>query len=191
MNPVLLERLVEKFEADVYPIALMKFMLNRGKILFYFSKAADKDFELRGGNNTINPDDCELCKSKEPGILCREHTSITRVMNADNLLLDLDTNTYFYKNEIFRMVGNRLVIIYCPHTKLIKGEITDEKVRKVKPLTIESPDIVKLPEYKNVNNFLSTELMNKHIKCWFNNTFNIVSIPKDRETTNFCLIPNR
>jgi len=190
MNLVSIERLVESMNVDVYPITLMKFLLNRGKILFYFSKAAEKDFELRGGNSTINSDECEACKSKS-GILCREHTSIDRVMTADRVLFDLDTNTYFYKNEIFRMVGNRLVIIYCPHTKLIKGSIANDKVKKIKPLTIENKDLTALPEYENTHQFLSTEMMNKNTKCWFNNQFSIISIPKDRESSDFCLIPNR
>jgi len=191
MNPVSIERFIEKTEVEVYPITIMKYLLNRGKILFYFSKAASKDFELRGGSSTINPEECELCSKKENGILCREHTSIKRVISANNLLFDLDTNVFFFKNEIFRMVGKRLVIIYCPHTKLIKGEISDEKVRKIKPLTIENKQLQHLPEYKNINNFLSTELMNKHMKCWFDDIFSIVSVPKDREESDFCLVTNR
>ncbi len=190
MNLVSIEKFVESMNVDVYPITLMKFLLNRGKILFYFSKAAEKNFELRGGSSTIDSSECEACKSKN-GMLCREHTSIQRVMTADRVMLDLDTNTYFYKNEIFRMVGNRLVIIYCPHTRLIKGDITTDRVKKVKPLTIENKGLTKLPDYENVHQFLSTELMNKNTKCWFNNQFSIVSVPKDRESSNFCLIPNR
>jgi len=190
MNLVSIEQFLESMNVDVYPITMMKFLLNRGKILFYFSKAAEKDFELRGGSSTVDPNECELCKSKR-GILCREHTSIKRVTTADRVFLDLDTNTYFYKNEIFRMVGNRLVIIYCPHSKLIKGDITTEKVKKIKPLTIENENLNKLPNYKNVQQFLSTELMNKYTKCWFNNEFSIISIPKDRESSEFCLVPNR
>ncbi len=189
MSTVSLERFVEKLEVDVYPIAIMKFLLNRGKILFYFSKAAEQGFELRGGNSSVTPENCELCKRND-GILCREHTSIDRVMTADKVCFDLDTNTYFYKNEIYRMVGDRLVIVYCPHTKLIKGGATDEKVRKLKPLTIENKDI-KIPDYKNIQHFLSTELMNKYMRCWFNNEFSIISIPRDREQSDFCLIPNR
>lgn len=190
MNLVSIEKFVESMNVDVYPITLMKFLLSKGKVLFYFQKAADKSFELRGGSSTINPNECEVCKSKN-GILCREHTSIERVMTADRVLLDLDTNTYFYKNEIFRMVGNRLVIIYCPHTRLIKGDISTDRVKKIKPLTIENESLTKLPNYDNVSQFLSTELMNKNTKCWFNNQFSIVSIPKDRESSDFCLITNR
>ena len=188
MSTISTERFIEKLDVNVYPITMMKYLLNRGKILFYFSKAAEKNFELRGGNST-GPDDCDLCKNNN-GIFCREHTSIKRVMEADKVAYDLDTNTYLYKNEIYRMVGNRLVIVYCPHTKLIKGGITDDKVRKLKPLTIEN-DNLKLPDYKNIQHFLSTELMNKYMKCWFNNEFSIISIPKDREQSDFCLIPNK
>jgi hypothetical protein len=88
------------------------------------------------------------------------------------------------------MVGNRLVIVYCPHPKLIVGRITDEKVRKVIPITIEDQTLVSLPKYKNIRRFLSSELMDQNLKCWFNSEFNIVTLPEDRNTSNFCLIPN-
>jgi hypothetical protein len=107
------------------------------------------------------------------------------------VVFDLDTNTYFYKNEIFRMVGNRLVIVYCPHTKLIMGDVSDEKVRKVIPITIEDPSITELPKYKNVRKILSSELMDRNMKCWFNNEFSIVTLPDDRNNSNWCLITNK
>ena len=130
-----MEKFIEKLNCDVYPITIAKFLLNKRKILSYFSKAADKDFEIRGVKYSIDPSTCEVCKQKEPeGILCRQHTSINRVLTADVIAFDLDTNTCFYKNEIFRFIGNRLVIVYCPHPKLIVDEITDSKVRKIREL---------------------------------------------------------
>jgi len=70
------------------------------------------------------------------------------------------------------------------------GKITDEKVRKVIPITIEDPKLDSLPNYKNVRRFLSSELIDQNMKCWFNSEFNLITIPEDRNSSNFCLIPN-
>jgi hypothetical protein len=106
-------------------------------------------------------------------------------------MYDLDTNTYFYKNEIFRMVGKRLVIVYCPHPKLISGDITDSKVRKINPITIEDPELTELPPYERVQEFISSELLDQHLRCWFNHEFSIVTIPRDRNGQDWCLLSNR
>jgi len=188
MRHVSSEKLIEKMRVELFPITMVKFLLNRRRILSYFSKAADKDFELRGIQYKADPSECEVCKSKETGMLCRQHTSIHRILNAQVVAFDLDTNAYFFKNEVFRMVGSRLVIVYCPHPKLITGEITDSKVRKINTITIEDEGL-QLPDYQ-IREFISTELMNQHLKCWFNNEFSIVTIPKDRDSSDFCLIPN-
>lgn len=191
-NIVSTEKFVEKLDNKVFPIAIIKFMLNKRKIMYYFKRAADEDFETNGINYKADPSDCEICISKKNlNILCRQHTSIKRVLSTDSVVFDLDTNTYFYKNEIFRMVGNRLVIVYCPHTKLIMGDISEEKVRKVIPITIEDPSVTELPKYKNVRKILSSELMDRNMKCWFNNEFSIVTIPDDRNNSNWCLITNK
>jgi hypothetical protein len=189
MKLISAERFVEKLEVDVFPIALIKFMLNKRKIMWYFSRAANDSLESYTAY-TSDYDNCEDCKSKKD-ILCRKHTSIDRVLNADRVAFDLDTNVYIYKNEIFRMVGEKLVIIYCPHPKLIKGDITDIKVRKVTPITVEDPKIQDLPKYNKVRRFLSTDLMDQHMKCWFNREFSIVTIPKDRDASDWCLVANR
>jgi len=191
MKQVSVEKFIEKLGADVYPITIVKFLLNKRRILSYFSKAADENFELRV-KYKIDHSDCPICKDKvEDGILCRQHTSIQRVLTARNVAYDLDTNTFIYKNEIFRMVGNRLVIVYCPHPKLITGDITDPKVRKINPITIEDPELTELPEYEKVCDFISTDLLDQYIRCWFNNEFSIVTIPEDRNGQNWCLVPNR
>ena len=186
-----MEKFIEKLNCDVYPITIAKFLLNKRKILSYFSKAADKDFEIRGVKYSIDPSTCEVCKQKEPeGILCRQHTSINRVLTADVIAFDLDTNTCFYKNEIFRFIGNRLVIVYCPHPKLIVDEITDSKVRKINPITIDYPEDKEIPKYKH-HEFLSSDLLDQHMKCWFNDQFSLVTIPEDRNFSNWCLFPNK
>lgn len=189
MRLIKTEKFVEKLECDIYPITIIKFLLNKRKILSYFSKAARDDFKINGLKYKVDYSDCPACHGKV-GMLCRQHTSIHRVLNTDTVAFDLDTNIFFYKNEIFRMVGNKLVIVYCPHPKLIQGPITDEKVRKVIPITIEDPKLVKLPNFENIKRFLSSELLDQNMKCWFNSEFNLVTLPEDRNSSNFCLIPN-
>jgi len=185
------ERFLEKLGVEVYPITIIKFLLNKRRILSYFERAADSDFEIRV-KYTVDHSDCTACKDKESeGILCRQHTSIDRVLNTNGVLLDIDTNTFFSKNEIFRMVGDRLVIIYCPHPKLITGEITDKKVRKINPITIEDPKLTGLPQYDNIKEFMSVSLMEQNMTCWFNYEFTIVTVPEDRNKSNWCLMPNR
>lgn len=191
MKQFSIEKFIEKLGCDVYPITIGKFLLNKRRILGYFSKAAEESFEIRM-NYAIDHSDCEVCKEKEPdGILCRQHTSITRVLTGKNVAFDLDTNSYFYQNEIYRMVGSKLVIVYCPHPKLITGEITDSKVRKINPITIEDPALTELPRYNKLCEFISSELMEQYMKCWFNHEFSLVTIPEDRNAQNWCLVPNK
>lgn len=190
MKQVSVEKFLDKLGCEVYPITFVKFLLNKRRILSYFSKASDPDFEIRV-KYTVDHSDCEICKQKEPdGVLCRQHTSIDRVLNARNVAFDLDTSTYFFRNEIFRMVGNKLVVVYCPHPKLITGEITDSKVRKINPITIEDPELLELPPYNNLRDFISSELLDQYIRCWFNKEFSLVTIPEDRNGQNWCLVPN-
>lgn len=191
MKIVSTEKFVEKLDCNLYPITIVKFLLNKRKILTYFAKAADREFEIRGVRYKVDHSDCEVCKEKAPeGILCRQHTSIERILTATKVAFDLDTNVFFFRNEIFRMVGNRLVIVYCPHPKLITGEITDAKCRKVNPITIEDPELA-LPKYEVVREFISSELLDQHMKCWFNADFSLVTIPEDRNFSNWCLIANK
>ena len=191
MKQLSMEKFIEKMGCEVYPITLIKFLLNKRRVLSYFERAADPDFNIRM-KYTTDHDSCEICQSKkEEGILCRQHTSIERVLTTNNVMFDLDTNTYFFKNEIFRMVGNQLVIVYCPHPKLISGEITDSKVRKINPITVEDPNLLELPAYEKVNEFISSTLMEQHMKCWFNYEFSIVTLPDDRNKCNWCLVPNK
>lgn len=192
LNSIPLEKRLERFSVDIYPITIVKFLLNKKKILNYFDKAASEDFRIRGKKFTIDNSNCEFCRQKqEEGIanLCRQHTSIHRVLSADRVLLDEDTNAMFYKNEIFKQVGNRLVVIYCPHTKPISGKITDQAVRKITPLTIEDDNFKGLPNYET-KLFLSSSWMDENLRCWFNNDFSIVTVPNDRNKSNFVLVCN-
>lgn len=190
MKPVSTEKFIERLSVEVYPITIVKFLLNKRRILSYFAKAADTNFEIRGVKYKVDPSDCEICKSKAAeGILCRQHTSIHRVLEGKNVAFDLDTQSFLFKNEIFRMVGTKLVIVYCPHPKLITGEITDTKVRKINTITIEDPELT-FPTYTGTREFLSSELMEQHMKCWFNSEFSIVTVPEDRNCANWCLTAN-
>ena len=192
MKIVSSEKFIEKLGCDIYPITIIKFMLNRKKIMTYFSIASNDSFQMRGASREIDSSNCKACQErKHRNMLCRQHTSIERVLNADSIGYDLNTEAYFYMNEIFKMIGNRLVIVYCPHTKLIEGDICDDKVRKVIPLTIEDPLLTQLPDYHNVVPFDSQVLMFQQLKCWFNKEFSILTIPKDIESSNWCLIANK
>lgn len=175
---------------EIYPITLIKFLLNKKRILTFFQNAANENFELKA-IYTISNENCEPCKEKaSDGVLCRQHTSIDRVLSAKVVGYDLDTQVFFHKNEIFKMVGSKLVIVYCPHTKLISGEITDSKVRKVNPITIIDPNLKGLPSY-TTRDFMSSNLMDQNLSCWFNNEFTLVTVSNDRNSQDFCLIPNK
>lgn len=194
MKQISTEKFIEKLGIDVYPITIIKFLLNRRKILSYFEKAASDKFELRGYKYLVDNSNCEYCKTKTNNYdMCRQHTSINRILNGENVGYDLDTKTLFYKNEIFKKVSDtKVVIIYCPHPKLIKmiGEnLTNAKVRKINPITIDDPNLV-LKQYKNIVSFSSNDLMESYMKCWFDDDFSIISMPEDRNYSNWCLVPN-
>jgi len=191
MNYVSAERFVERLDCDIYPITIVKFLLNKRRIISYFSRVAKGKYRINGMRYKMDHSDCSFCESKkEKGVLCRQHTSIQRIMEAESVAFDLDTQTYFYKNEIFRDIDGKLVIFYCPHPSLITGSITDTKTRRVNITTIDDVNFKGLPNYKNVYKFVSGELMDKQLKCWFNKDFSIVTLPAGRNEVNWCLIPN-
>jgi len=190
MKQLSAEKFIEKLATEVYPITLVKFLLNRRRILSFFSKATDDDFSEKNQTFRVDSSDCEACKSKD--MKCRQHTSIERVTNASSAILDLDSGTYFYKNEIFKMVGKKLVVVYCPHPKLIKGPLTDEKVRKVIPLTVDDEKLNFNPEnIKNIRSILLADLMEQFVTCWFNDDFTIMTLPEDRSSCSWCLLGNK
>src|SRR5574340_669563 len=122
MQHIVMEKYVEDMGVELYPVTLMKYILNKKKITRYFTNAANPEFKKKS-DIVIDPKDCKICKEKEKeGILCRQHTSINRVLNAKKVAMDKDTGVLFFKNEIYKMSGDNLVLIYCPHTKLLKGD---------------------------------------------------------------------
>jgi len=190
MKIISAEKLIEKLECEVYPITLVKFLLNRRRIISFFSKAVNEEFISKNLSFKLDTTNCEACKSKD--MLCRQHTSISRVLNCSSVILDIESNIYLHKNEIFKVIGKNLVIVYCPHPKLIKGQLTDEKVRKVVPLTVVDEKLKFSPEnIKVVRSFLVTDLMEQYVKCWFNDEFSIMTIPEDKSSSNWCLLANK
>jgi len=189
MNIISSEIITDKLNTT-YPITLIKFLLNKRKILSYFNKAGTDKFQIRGYQYKIDHSDCNFCKEKEKiNVLCRQHTSIERILTAKEVSLDLSTDTYFYKNEIFKFINNKLIIVYCPHPKLIQGDITDSKVRKISPTTIIDPSLKELPKYDKINQFNSDDLLSKNIKCWFNKNLSLVTYTIGN-CVEWCLIPN-
>jgi hypothetical protein len=206
-----IEKYLEKFNTTVYPITLLKFILNRGQILRYFKKAQNPSFNK---HFNIDSSDCAVCdhKKKDEGVKCRPHTTIERMREINGgWMYDVDTQVFIYRNEIFKRVTNTngdelLVIVYCPHTKLISEKITDKKVRKLTPLTIKMDrEFIELmdnlerqvPESGFKTNCMSSDaLMEETLGCWFNDVFTIIihsdEIEGSRTHKNqdWCLITN-
>ena len=187
MKEIILEDFIEASGVEVYPITLMKFLLNKKRVLSYLAKVTDPAFNISERSFKIDSSDCPVCEEKKKdGFLCRQHTSINRVIGAEKVLKDEDTGgIYFFKNEIFKQVGDSLVIVYCPHTKLIKGELTDERIRKIIPITVVDEKL-SLPEFET-HSFNSSILLNSFTKCWFNTNFSIMSMPKNSNYSSWAL----
>ena len=205
------EKYLEKYNTTVYPITLIKFILNRGQILRYFKKAQNPSFNKHFNIDSAGCSVCEYKKQSE-GVQCRPHTTIERMREMnDGWLYDIDTRVFLYRNEVFRRVVNSngddlLVIVYCPHTKLLSGKITDKKVRKLTPLTIKMDEeftIImdflekKMPTEPFSKNCISSDaLMEEKLGCWFNDEFTIViqsddvDGPKTHTNQDWCLITN-
>jgi hypothetical protein len=205
------EKYLEKFNTTVYPITLLKFIMNRGQILRYFKKAQNPSFNK---HFNIDSSDCAVCdhKRKEEGVKCRPHTTIERMREMNGgWLYDVDTEVFIYRNEVFKRVQNSqgkdiLIIVYCPHTKLISGKITDKKVRKLTPLTIKMDKEFKgimsnlekqIPESDFSKNCISSDaLMEEQLGCWFNDEFTIMIRSDDVDGSrthlnqDWCLITN-
>ncbi len=190
INTLCLEKFILNYNVKVYPVTLLKFLLNRRRILTFMYKAKQDDFIFTDLATKVS--DCKPCQETKLDY-CRQHTSITRVLEEapkEKIFFDIDTNLYFYKNEIFRMIDDKLVIVYCPHTKLIEGELNNLKVRKVSVITIKYDELI-FPKYlKKVEIMSSVQLINSSCKCWFNQTFSIITIPNGNDFSNWCLISN-
>lgn len=211
-----IEKYLDRYKTTVYPITLLKYILNRGQILRYFQKATSPSFTKYFD---LDYNNCSICnhKKESEGVMCRPHTTVERLRQLeDGFLYDIDTDVFIYRNEVFKRVQNSngqdiLVVVYCPHTKLISGKITDKKVRKLTPLTIRMDNELKnimdrltqhIPKQfinmgEKTNCFSSDALMDEWLGCWFNDEFTIIVYPDEEpdgsrinNNQNWCLINN-
>lgn len=183
---------------DIFPITILKYLLNRGIILSFFDKVGQIEFDKIPSKILLDENECPACisnKNNGVNLLCRKHTSIQRVLSTDKVCYDVDTQTFLYMNEIFKMVDDKLCIIYCPHPKLIqqnptdsKLQLTSHKIKKISMIVTKLPSIVQFSD-KVYAQFSSNELLKMWIKCWFNEEFSLVTVPD--ENTQFCLVTNK
>jgi len=179
------ESLLSRWDVDVFPITLVKYLLNKRKILTYFRMASNPKNMSHISIMSTNNDDCKVCKSRqEKGMTkCRNHTAIERVFDASKVIYDLDTEAYIIKNEIFKQVGDYLVIVHCPYP--LNVDLTDDTLRQVYPMTLDISD-TKLPNFEKIQ-ILSTDLMDMNISCGINRHLDIITIPRDRHGTDWIL----
>jgi hypothetical protein len=185
---------------DIFPITILKYLLNRDLILSFFEKVGQIEFDKIPSKILLDEKECPACinnKNNGMNLLCRKHTSIQRVLNTDKVCYDIDTQTFLYMNEIFKMVDDKLCIIYCPHPKLIqqnpadpkeKLQLTSHKIKKISTIVTKLPSVVQFSD-KVYAQFSSNELLKMWIKCWFNDDFSLITVPD--ENIQFCLVPNK
>lgn len=186
---------------DIFPVTLIKYLLNKNKITDFFEKVEQTE-DITTLPSFIDFDSrlCDGCIHNSRGMLCRKHTSINRIVNnklfdimENQACVDSDTGIILYMNEMFKFVDNKLTIVYAPHTKLIQGGLTEHKIKKISSLSTIYDDLGDLFEsikYSNFTSFSSSELSNLFIKYWFNDEFSLITIPNN-DDIRFCLIPNK
>lgn len=190
---------------DVFPITIVKLLLNREKIMNFFDRI-DQGCEIKELQSYINYDNrkCDACLNNPKNMLCRKHTSIERIIdqsfdNESLVCFDMSTNVFIYMNEIFKFSDNNriLSIIYAPHTKLIQGSLTEYKVKKISMISTYLPS--EESSYRNLSHKIlerstafdsDNDLMKLYVKCWFNNEFSLITIPNNNKPL-FCLVPNK
>jgi len=189
---IIKEKLSVDPTADVFPITLVKFLLNQDKILNFFQKIETEDIHNNPAYIDIDSSKCDACINNQRKMLCRKHTSIKRVLDTHKICYDEDTGIYLYMNEMFKFFDDKLAIIYAPHTKLIQGQITNYKVKKVSPL-VTTLDIEPNFQLRDVHAFQSksSDISDLYIKCWFNDEFSLVTNPDSIDGISFCLVPNK
>ncbi len=65
MKQISTEKFIEKLGIDVYPITIIKFLLNKKRIMSFFTKASKTDFVLRGTRYFQDNSNCEACQPKK------------------------------------------------------------------------------------------------------------------------------
>lgn len=192
LNLLPVEEIIKRTKVDVYPITIIKYFLNKRKILEMVEKLKNVEnnsyiinrFSVPADNKT-----CEECveRKKSNFDLCRKHTSIERVRKANGTVLMNKEGFAFYNNEIFISIPGGTFIAYCPHPKLIAGDLTDQKIRKLDFIICKDMHLTK-PEDPIVLDFETYE--NENLVCWFNYLFSIITIPGDNGYCNWALISN-
>jgi hypothetical protein len=191
---VIKEELQKDPTHDVFPITLIKFLLNRKRIVGFFEKVEQTEIQNLPSYIGFDHKKCNACINNSRGMLCRKHTSIERIMNTQQACLDTDTGVYLYMNEIFKNIDNKLAIIYTPHTKLIQGPLTEYKVKKISTISTYPPEPISFLSEINCISFSSNKLIEMYIKCWFNDEFSLITVPDGTNVSNdplFCLVPNK
>ena len=184
-RPIRVSDFIKDLDVEVFPITIIKFLLNRGKILECFNLVTKPDFKV--ADIETDDSDCVYC-AKFDG-KCRQHISINRILQPGKVAFDLDTNCYIYKNEVFRIVGDKIVIVYCPHPRNLKERTvyTDEIIRKVNPMTLRLSPGFEFPKFE-VRNFLSSKMLLESYECWFNYGLNIQTVPAGRVASDWVLV---
>ena len=172
-NYVSSEEFLNNFGVDVYAITMVKFILCYDWLKNCFTRENKLKF-------TIDNSNCDICAKSSQG-LCRQHRSIQRVLNCSNPLYIKDMDCYLYRNEIFKKVGNKIIIVYCSHTKLIKDGISENKVKKVMPITLQLQENENLPEFKPAAEITTAQLFANNYSCWFNDTFTLLIDYEDKK----------
>ncbi len=205
MNIIAAEKIIKESlgsdpTKDIFPITLIKYLLNKDLILSFFEKVGQIEFDKIPSKIILDNKECPACinnKNNGMNLLCRKHTSIQRILNTDKVCYDIDTQIFLYMNEIFKMIDDKLCIVYCPHPKLIqqnpsdikeKLQLTSHKIKKISTIVTKLPEPVQFSD-KVYAQFNSNELSKRYIKCWFNNDFSLIIIPDDN--IQFCLVTNK
>lgn len=190
---IILENYLQEnnIKKTVYPITIIKYLLNKKLIL---SMLKNDEFVFKYSPFSIENKNCKSCNEK----ICRGHYSINRVIKgikSDKIIKDINNNIFLYKNEIFNIISNnKMVIIHCPHTKLIQGKLNQNKVKYIYPINIIDESVGLINNYLNENkNIIEIDFNNifedKITTCWFDNVFTI-KVNKIKNQYRWSLILN-
>lgn len=182
---MLIESIMKDTEVQLYPVTIAKYLLNLNRIANFMKSTDSTKYD-------IDPINCQ-CK---PDSMCRKHTSIQRIKEeTGKVAWDVDSKLYFVKNEIwsFNDKKRRLMIAYCPHTKLIRGNLNASKVKKINFVSApveEQYDYLRNKyslEGDNIVKFSTKKLYNIELSFWFNDEFSMSLTYKTENEVDMCL----
>jgi hypothetical protein len=162
------------FDLNMFPITIIKFLLNKNKLRRMAKKTKNLNLFDKQKIFNYNDDNCADCQNSKN--LCRRHESIKRIIECKKCSFDELYGFYFYKNEVFKVYDDKIFLAYLPHTKLISGPITERKIKKLLPISINNPFNSQEEFFKNkqIKKFSIENLKKNQLKCWFNFEFNII-----------------